>query len=75
METIMEIKLNWEVVEDMDLTGFNFYVKEGDLFDFGAYCEAYNVNPQDFDQHYVKGAQDAAGRLTEGQFLRVYHEV
>lgn len=70
----MEIKLIWEIVEDMDLSGFNFYVEEGELFDFEDYCEAYNVNPQDFDPQYVKGAQDAAGRLMEGQFLLVSHE-
>lgn len=70
----MEIKLNWEVVEEMDLSGNNFYVEEGDLFDFDDYCEAYGVNPHDFDQQYVKGAQDAAGRLMEGQFLLVSHE-
>lgn len=75
MATIKNITLETTVTETQDIGGFRFFVKEGDLFDAGAYAESYNLNIADIDDDSIKAAQDKAGGLCPGQWLEVSHEV
>ena len=60
LEKIMTTRLNWTTTTSPDFGGFRFYIEEGRLFDAGA---------QD-----VHSVQDAAGRLSPGEWLEVSHE-
>ena len=66
--------LSYTVTGEPDLGGFRFYVEAGRLFDADDYAEAYSLNRADIDPQDVHAAQDAAGRLSPGQWLEVTHE-
>jgi hypothetical protein len=67
------INLTFKTVTQPDLGGFMFFVEAGKLFDADDYAEAYGLNRSDLDAQDVHSAQDAAGRLNPGEWLRVEH--
>ena len=69
----MPIKLDYKIVNTPDLSGFKFYVAEGDFFDVDAYAEAYNIEVSDIDAQIVHSIEDIAGGLHAGQWLEVMH--
>lgn len=69
------INLNFEVTTTPDFGGFMFFVESGRLFDADDYADAYNLNRSDIDAQDVHSAQDAAGRLNPGEWLKVSHEI
>jgi hypothetical protein len=69
------INLTTKIVNDLDLTGFMFYVKSGKLFDADDYAKTYNLNRSDLDAQDVHSAQNAAGQLNDGEWLLVEHHI
>lgn len=68
--------LTYTVVTNPDsLVGFKYYVKAGDVFDAEDYSGAYKLNRADLDADDVLAAQDAAARLTAGEWLTVSHSI
>jgi len=57
-----------------DFGGFKFYVEAGKCFDADDYADAYKLNRSDIDAQDIHSAQDAAGRLNNGEWLEVKHE-
>ena len=51
-----------------------FYVASGSLFDADDYADSFNLNRSDIDYQDIHAAQDAAGRLNDGEWLAVTHE-
>lgn len=70
----MTTRLNWTTTTAPDFSGFRFYVEEGRLFDADDYAEAYRLDPHEIDVQDVHSVQDAAGRLSPGEWLEVSHE-
>ena len=68
------INLTFKTVTTPDFGGFNFYVESGKLFDGNDYADAYNLNRGDIDAQDIHSAQDAAGRLNQGEWLELTHE-
>lgn len=66
--------LSFKTTTSPDFGGFKFYVEEGRLFDADDYAEAFSLNRSDIDAQSIHSAQDAAGRLNEGEWLEVTHE-
>ena len=56
------------------MSGFNFFVEEGKLFNATDYADAYKLNVSDIDAQDIHSAQDAAGKLEAGEWLEVGHE-
>ena len=72
----MTTRLNWTTTTTApDFSGFRFYVEEGRLFDADDYAEAYGLDPHEIDAQDVHSCQDAAGRLSPGEWLEVGHEI
>lgn len=69
------INLTFKTVTAPDFGGFMFFVEEGKLFDADDYADAYGLNRSDIDAQDVHSAQDAAGRLSPGEWLEVTHNV
>lgn len=67
-------RLSFKTVTEPELRGFRFWVEAGDLFDADDYADAYKLNRSDIDAQDIHSAQDAAGRLNEGEWLEVTHE-
>lgn len=65
--------LSFKTTTQPDFGGFKFYVEAGKLFDADDYADAYKLNRSDIDAQDIHSAQDAAGRLTEGEWLEVTH--
>ncbi len=65
--------LSFRTVTDPDFGAFKFYVEAGRLFDADDYAEAYKLNRSDIDAQDIHSAQDAAGRLNDGEWLEVTH--
>lgn len=63
--------LTYSTTTKPDFSGFNFYVEAGYLFCISDFCDAYKLDKYDFECEEVKSAQDAAGRLSVGEFLHV----
>ncbi|HJV73153.1 MAG TPA: hypothetical protein VJ654_02940 [Noviherbaspirillum sp.] len=71
------IRLQTEVTESPDFSGFKFYVEAGREFDLSDYCEAYNLNADDVEEQGhggYKAVQDEAARLYPGEWLAVSHK-
>ena len=69
-----QIVLKHRVTEHPDFTGFNFYVDGAEgLFDAGDYASAYKLERSEITDRSIKEVQDAAGGLSPGQWLLVYH--
>lgn len=66
--------LSFKTVTQPDFGGCMFYVEEGKLFDADDYADAYKLNRSDIDAQDIHSAQDAAGRLNDGEWLAVTHE-
>ena len=66
--------LSFKTVTAPDFSGFKFYVEAGRLFDADDYAEAYKLNRSDIDAQDIHSAQDATGRLNDGEWLEVTHE-
>lgn len=66
--------LSFKTVTAPDFGWFRFFVESGKLFDADDYAAAYNLNRSDIDAQDVHSAQDAAGRLSDGEWLEVTHE-
>ena len=71
----MTTRLSWTTTTSPDFGGFRFYVEEGRLFDANDYAEAYGLEPVEIDAQDVHAVQDAAGRLSRGEWLEVSHEI
>lgn len=70
------INLTYTVVTNPDLlVGFNFYVAPGQVFDADEYAEAYKLNRTDLDSDDVHTIQNAAAKLTAGEWLMVAHSI
>ena len=74
MSNATTYSLNFKTVTEPDFGGFNFYVESGRLFDADDYADAYGLNRSDIDAQDIHSAQDAAGRLNDGEWLEVTHE-
>lgn len=74
MSNTTTYSLSFKTVTTPDFGGFKFYVEAGRLFDADDYADAYKLNRSDIDAQDVHSAQDAAGHLTEGEWLEVTHE-
>ena len=74
MSNTTTYSLSFKTVTAPDFGGFGFYVEAGQLFDADAYADAYKLNRGDIDPQDIHSAQDAAGRLNEGEWLEVTHE-
>ena len=68
------ISLAFKTVTAPDFSGFLFLVEEGRLFDADAYADAYKLNRSEIDAQDIHAAQDAAGRLNPGEWLKVTHD-
>lgn len=51
-----------------------FSVQEGDFFVAEDYAKACDLNIHDMDAASIHAAQDAAGHLNPGEWLKVTHE-
>ena len=70
------VNLTYTVVTNPDsLVGFKYYVKAGDMFDADDFAESYKLNRADFDAVDVLAIQDAATKLTTGEWLTVSHSI
>lgn len=70
------INLTYTVITNPDsLVGFNFYVASGQVFDADEYAEAYKLNRTDLDTDDVHTIQNAAAKLTVGEWLMVSHSI
>lgn len=74
MSNATTYSLNFSTVTAPDFSGFKFYVEAGKLFDADDYASAYSLNRGDIDAQDIHNAQDAAGRLNEGEWLEVTNE-
>lgn len=74
MSNTTTYNLSFKTVTAPDFGGFKFYVEAGRLFDAGDYAEAYDLSRSDIDEQDIHSAQDAAGRLNDGEWLEVTHE-
>lgn len=74
MSNTTTYSLSFKTVTEPDFGGFRFYVEAGRLFDADDYADAYKLNRSDIDAQDIHSAQDAAGRLNEGEWLEVTHE-
>ena len=68
------VKLTFKTVTNPDFTGFAFLVESGNLFDAFEYSGAYGLNLVDIDSQDIHSAQDAAGKLNDGEWLQVEHQ-
>jgi len=70
------VNLTYAVVTNPDsFVGFKYYVKAGDVFDVDDFAGAYKLNRADLDADDVLATQDAAARLSVGEWLTVFHSV
>lgn len=74
MSNATTYRLSFKTVTAPDFGGFKFYVEAGRMFDADDYADAYKLNRSDIDAQDIHSAQDAAGRLNEGEWLEVTHE-
>jgi hypothetical protein len=74
MSNATTYSLTFKTVTDPDFGGFKFYVEAGRLFDADDYADACNLNRSNIDAQDIHSAQDAAGRLNDGEWLEVTHE-
>jgi hypothetical protein len=68
------IKLTYEVTKSPDFGGFLYFVEAGDSFDADDYASAYKIDRNEFYLDDVQQVQDAAARLSLGEWLEVSHE-
>lgn len=69
----MSIKLEYKIVNNPDLSGFKFYVAEGNLFDADAYAEAYGIEVSEIDPQSCHAVEDVTGHLNPGEWVEVDH--
>lgn len=74
MSNATTYRLSFRTVTAPDLSGFKWYTEAGCLFDAHDYSHAYGIEAGNIDPQDVHAAQDAAGHLTEGEWLEVTHE-
>lgn len=70
------VNLTYTVVTNPDsFVGFKYYVKAGEAFDADDFVDSYKLNRADLDADDVLATQDAAAKLTPGEWLTVFHSV
>ena len=70
------VNLTYTVVTNPDsFVGFKYYVKAGEAFDADDFVDSYKLNRADLDADDVLATQDAAEKLTPGEWLTVFHSV
>ena len=68
-----KINLIFGTTTNPNFSGFKFFVEAGDFFDADDYASAYNINRSEIDAQDIHSAEDAAGRLSQGEWLYVEH--
>ncbi len=66
------VKLETEVVNEKDLSCFNYYIDFGDEFDASTYNAAYDVN---LTQKQIERVEKEVKKLKEGESLFVSHTI
>lgn len=74
MSRVTGYRLSFRTVTAPDLSGFKWHTESGCLFDARDYSHAHGIEVGDIDPQDVHAAQDAAGQLTEGEWLEITHE-
>ena len=70
------VNLTYAVVTDPDsFVGFKYYVKAGDVFDADDFAASYKLNRADLNGDDVLATQNAAAKLTAGEWLTVSHSI
>jgi len=70
------VNLTYAVVTNPDsFVGFKYYVKAGGAFDVDDFAKSYKLNRADLDADDVLATQDAAAKLSAGEWLTVSHSV
>lgn len=75
MNNYGKITINCKIVTDPDFGGRVYFVEYGNLFDADDYADCYKLNRSEMDAQDIHAAQDAAGNLNLGEWLKIDHEI